>query len=157
MIKIKSLVLSLSFAVLFVSCNKGLSPEEQLEEDLRIIKEYIAANNLEAQETESGLHYVIEKAGTGNYPDATDNVRVRYKGYRTDQTVFDQSDEEGNAFNLQGVIEGWTEGIPLFKEGGEGVLLIPSALAYGENGSGSGSIEPNTVLIFDVELLEIVE
>ena len=157
MINFKSAFLFLSFSVLLVSCNKGLSPEEQLEEDVRIIKEYIALNNLEAEETESGLHYIIEKEGTGNYPSANDNVRVRYKGYLTDQTVFDQSDEEGIAFNLQGVIEGWTEGIPLFKEGGEGVLLIPSALGYGENGSGSGAIEPNTVLIFDVELLEIVE
>jgi FKBP-type peptidyl-prolyl cis-trans isomerase FkpA len=157
MLKFKSVVLFLSLAVLIVSCNKGLSHEEQLEEDIIIIKEYIALNNLEAQETESGLHYIIEQEGTGNYPSANDNVRVRYRGYLTDQTVFDQSDEEGIAFNLQGVIEGWTEGIPLFREGGEGVLLIPSALAYGENGSGSGSIEPNTVLIFDVELLEIVE
>lgn len=139
----------------FFACNKGLSPEEQMEEDITIIKQYIADNNLNAQETSSGLHYVINDLGTGNYPVSSDDVRVRYKGYFTDGDVFDESDAAGITFNLQGVIEGWTEGIPKFKEGGDGILLIPSALAYGE--SGSGSIPPNTVLIFDVELLDIVE
>ena len=147
------------FAILVLiflsSCNKGLSPEEQLEEDISIIKQYIQDNGLEAEETSSGLHYVINDLGTGNYPQQTDDVRVRYKGYFTDGGVFDESDAAGITFNLQGVIAGWTEGIPKFKEGGEGILLIPSGLAYGE--SGSGSIPPNTVLIFDVNLLDIVE
>lgn len=144
-------------SILLFSCNKGLSPEEQLSEDIAIIEQYITDNNLQAEETPSGLHYVINDLGTGNYPVASDDVRVRYKGYFTDGEVFDESDAAGITFNLQGVIQGWTEGIPKFKEGGEGILLIPSALAYGENGSGSGSIPPNTVLVFDVELLDIVE
>lgn len=144
-------------STILFACNKGLSPEEQLEEDITIIKQYIADNNLDAEETTSGLHYVINDLGTGNHPVSSDDVRVRYKGYFTDGDVFDESDAAGITFNLQGVIEGWTEGIPKFKEGGDGILLIPSALAYGESGSGSGSIPPNTVLIFDVELLDIVE
>ncbi len=152
--KILSLLL---LSIILLACNKGLSPEEQLQEDLTIIKQYITDNNLQAEETSSGLHYVINDLGTGNFPDASDNVRVRYKGYFTDGVVFDESDAAGITFNLQGVIQGWTEGIPKFKEGGEGMLIIPSALAYGENGSGSGSIPPNTVLVFDVALLDIVE
>lgn len=143
-----------SFTLLF-SCNKGLSPEEQMEEDIAIIEKYLQDNNLTAEETSSGLHYIVEQQGTGNHPTATDDVHVRYRGYFTDGDVFDESDASGITFNLQSVIQGWTEGIPKFKEGGEGVLLIPSALAYGEKGS--GSIPPNTVLIFDVELLDIVE
>lgn len=143
-----------SFTLLF-SCNKGLSPEEQMEEDIAIIEKYLQDNNLTAEETSSGLHYIVEQQGTGNHPTATDDVHVRYRGYFTDGDVFDESDASGITFNLQSVIQGWTEGIPKFKEGGEGMLLIPSALAYGEKGS--GSIPPNTVLIFDVELLDIVE
>jgi FKBP-type peptidyl-prolyl cis-trans isomerase FkpA len=142
-------------ALAFSSCNKGLSPEEQLEEDLSIIQAYISDNNLDAESTASGLHYVINDVGTGNHPASNDDVTVRYKGYFMDGDVFDQSDASGITFNLQGVIQGWTEGVPKFKEGGDGLLLVPSSLAYGEKGS--GSIPPNTVLIFEVELLDIVE
>jgi FKBP-type peptidyl-prolyl cis-trans isomerase FkpA len=149
------LFISIGFIFLGTSCKKSLSPEEQLEKDIKEIKEYIADNNLSAQQTTSGLHYVINDLGTGNYPFANDNVTVRYKGYTTDGSVFDQSEEEGITFNLQQVIQGWTEGIPKLKEGGKGILLIPSKLGYGEKGS--GSIDPNTVLIFDVDLLTIVE
>lgn len=135
--------------------DKSLSPSEQLEKDTNEIKEYISTNNLTAKQTGSGLFYVINKEGTGNFPEANADVTVRYKGYTTDGSVFDQSEEEGFTFNLQEVIKGWTEGIQKFKEGGKGILLVPSKLAYGKQGS--GSIKPNTVLIFDVELLTIVE
>lgn len=135
------------------ACNKKLSPEEQMEKDQEIISNYISDNNLNAQSTSSGLHYVIVEEGTGNHPTPTDNVTVRYKGYFTDGAVFDQSDNSGVTFNLQQVIAGWTEGIPKLKEGGEGILLIPSALAYGPEGN--STIPPNTVLIFDVSLLNI--
>lgn len=135
------------------SCEKNLSPEEQYEKDINEIEAYISENNLDAMTTSSGLHYVITDIGTGNNPVSNDNVVVRYKGYTTDGSVFDQSDEEGIQFNLQQVISGWTEGIQLLKEGGKGVLLIPSRLGYGE--SGSGPIDGNTVLVFDVDLLDI--
>ncbi|RFC55168.1 FKBP-type peptidyl-prolyl cis-trans isomerase [Brumimicrobium aurantiacum] len=153
----KKIVLLASVVLLgiFSACEKDLSPEEQFEQDLSEIKEYVKNNNLDAKETSSGLHYVITDEGTGNYPDAMDDVVVRYKGYTLDGSVFDESEEEGISFNLQNVMAGWTEGIQLFKEGGEGILLIPSKLAYGE--TGSGPIDPNTVLIFDVALLDIVE
>ena len=137
------------------SCEKSLSSEEQYDEDIKEIEEYIADNKLDAVKSSTGLYYVINELGTGNHPEANDDVRVRYKGYTTDGKVFDQSDEEGLKFNLQGVIKGWTEGIQYFKEGGKGVLLIPSKLGYGE--SGAGSVKPNTVLVFDVDLLTIVE
>jgi len=138
---------------LISSCSKKLSPEEQMEKDQEIITNYINDNNLDAQKTASGLHYVILDLGTGNYPSSNNDVTVRYKGYFTDGSVFDQSDNAGITFNLQQVIQGWTEGIPKLKEGGEGILLIPSALAYGPDGN--SSIPPNSVLIFDVTLLDI--
>ncbi len=135
-------------------CNKGPSPEEQLTEDISIIQEYVDKKGWSATKTASGLHYVVDVQGAGNQPAPDDDVKVRYTGYFTNDEQFDQSDESGVTFNLQQVIQGWTEGIPKFKEGGKGKLLIPSALAYGEEGN--SSVPPNTVLIFDVELLEIV-
>lgn len=150
----RKIVLFTCLTILFMSsCNKKLSPEEQMNKDQEIITNYINDNNLDAQKTSSGLHYVIQDLGTGNHPNSTDNVTVRYKGYFTDGGVFDESDSDGITFNLQQVIAGWTEGIPKLKEGGDGILLIPSALAYGPDGS--SSIPPNTVLIFDVSLLDI--
>lgn len=150
----RKIVLFTCLTILFMSsCNKKLSPEEQMNKDQEIITNYINDNNLDAQKTSSGLHYVIQNLGTGNHPNSTDNVTVRYKGYFTDGGVFDESDSDGITFNLQQVIAGWTEGIPKLKEGGDGILLIPSALAYGPDGS--SSIPPNTVLIFDVSLLDI--
>ena len=83
-----------------------------------------------ASSTSSGLYYVIEVEGTGTQPTAASTVNVDYRGYLTDGTVFDQT-ATGTTFNLGDVIKGWQEGIPLFKEGGKGKLLIPSALAYG--------------------------
>lgn len=152
----QGLFLFVGSLLLLIGCNhKSLSPEEQLEKDTNEIKEYISTHDLSAERTPSGLFYVINKKGTGNSPAANDNVTVRYKGYTTDGNVFDKSDEEGLTFNLKKVIQGWTEGIQKFNEGGKGILLVPSKLAYGEQGS--GSIKPNTVLIFDVELLTIVE
>src|SRR5690554_1741378 len=100
---------ALAILALFVSCDKNgekLSPKEQLEKDIKEIKEYISDKGLDAKETNSGLHYVINKEGTRNYPYANDNVTVRYKGYTIDGKVFDQSDEEGITFNLQQVIKG---------------------------------------------------
>ena len=141
--------------IVLSSCNKSLSEEEQFDEDVSLIKEYIADNELDAMSTESGLYYTIDKLGTGNFPNANNEVTVRYKGYFLDGGVFDQSDEFGISFNLQNVIQGWTEGIPLYKEGGEGILLVPSKLGYGKQGK--GSVPPNTVMIFEVKLLEIVD
>lgn len=138
---------------LFSSCINGfeqetLEPLNQTEED--IIK-YIADNNLNAQRSNSGLYYVINDEGTGDRPTSTSNVSVAYKGYFLDGTVFDQS-TNGISFNLNQVIKGWTEGIQLFKEGGEGILLVPSNLGYGNGGQG---IPGGAVLVFDVKLISI--
>ena len=142
------LILSLSVFLLF-SCNKddvdALNQEE--------IEKFIGDNNLSAKATGSGLYYVIDEEGTGARPKSNSDVKVKYKGYFTNGKVFDQN-SAGIEFNLQGVISGWTEGIPLFKEGGKGMLLIPSKLGYGDRSV--GSIPPNSVLIFDIELIEVI-
>ncbi len=116
------------------------------------ITAFIEENELEAQKTDTGLYYVIEEEGTGEQPTASSNVTVDYKGYLINSSIpFDQS--EAFTTNLNEVIPGWTEGIPHFKEGGKGKLLIPSRLGYGP--SGAGPIPGGAVLIFDIELISI--
>lgn len=124
----------------------------EAQNEIDILK-YIDDNSLEATKTDSGLYYVINEEGTGARPTANSNVTVDYKGYFLDGTVFDESNSDGLSIGLNQVIAGWTEGIQLFKEGGEGVLLIPSNLGYGI--SGSGAVPGGAVLIFDVKLIRV--
>ena len=138
--------------IIFTSCNNGDSVDYVTQND-EDIQAYISANNLNAQKSSSGLYYVIDNAGTGAQPTPTDNVRVAYKGYYLNGSVFDQSNSEGITFNLQQVIAGWTEGITYFKEGGSGILLIPAHLGYG-NKNYSG-IPGGSVLIFDIDLISV--
>ena len=123
----------------------------QLDED--IILQYISDNNLNAEPTGSGLYYVINSTGNGEFPNINSLVTVAYKGTLTDGTTFDQSSSNGVTFPLSNVIQGWQEGIPLFSEGGSGILLIPSALGYGSQSV--GNIPENSVLIFEVTLLNV--
>jgi FKBP-type peptidyl-prolyl cis-trans isomerase FkpA len=135
------------------SCKKK-SDVNQAEVDQGIITQYIADNNLTtAKATGSGLYYVVTTQGQGLQPNATSNVTVKYKGMLTNGSVFDETSNIGLAFNLGGVIKGWQEGIPLFNKGGKGKLLIPSALGYGNQAQ--PKIPANSVLIFDVELLDV--
>ena len=143
-------ILSLTLVILILSCSKN-KDYTQIDED--IIQEYIADNNLDAVATGSGLYYVIETTGNGVFPDLSSVVTVAYTGKLTDGIIFDQSSSAGISFPLTNVIQGWQEGIPLFSEGGRGKLLIPSALGYGNNAI--GSIPANSVLIFDIELLDV--
>jgi FKBP-type peptidyl-prolyl cis-trans isomerase FkpA len=140
-----------SALLLFSSCGKKRA-REQAEKDDAIIQQYISEKGLVATKTTSGLYVVIDVPGTGLQPTTTSTVKVAYKGYLTNGNQFDQS-VNGATFGLQGVIRGWTEGIPYFKEGGSGKLLIPSALGYGSQAQ--ASIPTNSVLIFDVELITV--
>ncbi|CAM3661120.1 MAG: FKBP-type peptidyl-prolyl cis-trans isomerase [Psychrobacter glaciei] len=107
------------------------------------------------KETASGLQYKVIAPGTGKSPKATDVVEVNYEGKLIDGTVFDSSYERGEPieFPLNQVIAGWTEGLQLMKEGGKYEFYIPSDIAYGE--AGNSGIEPNSTLIFTVELLKV--
>ena len=105
--------------------------------------------------TASGLQYRVITEGAGDAPKATDTVKVHYEGRLISGDVFDSSIARGEpvSFPLNGVIPGWSEGVQLMKVGSKFEFTIPSALAYGP--SGTGPIPPNSVLVFDVELLEI--
>jgi FKBP-type peptidyl-prolyl cis-trans isomerase FkpA len=108
--------------------------------------------------TGSGLQYEVISEGMGRRPAATDTVRVHYEGTLTDGTVFDSSYSHGEPieFPLNGVIPGWTEGLQLMNVGSKYRLIIPSDLGYGSQGAGQ-QIPPYSTLIFQVELLDIVQ
>lgn len=105
--------------------------------------------------TASGLQYEVITAGTGPKPAASSVVKVHYEGKLIDGTVFDSSRQRGEPieFPLDRVIPGWTEGLQLMSKGARYKLTIPAKLGYGAEGA--GPIPPNSVLVFDVELLDI--
>ena len=138
----------------FAACKKE-DKTDYAKVDKEIIEKYISDHNLNAQSTSSGLYYVIEDEGNGARPTSSSSVNVIYKGYLTNGNVFDESGPFGSSFKLSQVIKGWQQGIPLFKEGGKGILLIPSDLAYGSNAPGGG-IPAHAVLIFDIELTAVL-
>ena len=138
--------------LLFISCSDKTDTSFEPETEQDIIQ-YIEDNNLNATRSNSGLYYVINNEGSGTRPTSASNVTVDYKGYFLDGVVFDESNSNGISFRLNEVIQGWTEGITYFKEGGNGILLVPYNLGYGE--SGRGSIPGGSVLIFDIRLLSV--
>ena len=136
--------------------SKALAEKNKKEGDV-----FLAENGKKdgVKTTASGLQYKVVTEGTGKAPHATDKVTVNYRGTLLDGTEFDSSYKRGEpaTFGLNQVIKGWTEGIPLMKEGSKWTFFIPSELAYGDRGTPGGPIGPNAVLIFDVELLSIGE
>ena len=141
-----------TLVLVFNSCSDKTDTSFEPETEQDIIQ-YIEDNNLNATRSNSGLYYVINNEGSGARPTSTSNVTVDYKGYFLDGVVFDESNSNGISFRLNEVIQGWTEGITYFKEGGNGILLVPYNLGYGE--SGRGSIPGGSVLIFDIRLLSV--
>ncbi|MGJ8581021.1 MAG: FKBP-type peptidyl-prolyl cis-trans isomerase [Psychromonas sp.] len=106
--------------------------------------------------TDSGLQYLVLEKGEGTeHPTATSKVKVHYHGTLIDGTVFDSSVDRGEpiSFGLNQVIPGWTEGVQLMVEGDKFRFFIPSRLAYGNRSA--GKIPAGSLLIFDVELLNI--
>lgn len=104
----------------------------------------------------SGLQYRVLREGKGKSPKPTDTVVVHYRGTLLNDTEFDSSYKrnEPAGIRLDSVIRGWKEALPLMKEGAKWQLVIPSDLAYGENGN--RSIEPNSTLIFEIELISVL-
>lgn len=127
--------------------------KENREKGQKFLAENKAKPNVKT--TQSGLQYEVLTEGKGKNPKATDTVRVHYKGTLIDGTEFDSSYKRGQPaeFPLNGVIPGWTEGLQLMKVGGKNRLVIPSDMAYGPQGR--PGIPPNSVLVFEVELIEI--
>ncbi|MDL2221113.1 FKBP-type peptidyl-prolyl cis-trans isomerase [Parabacteroides sp. OttesenSCG-928-N08] len=133
--------------------------QEKLEVNKKAGEEFLVINKGKAGVVTlpSGLQYQILTKGTGDKPTADDKVKCHYHGTLINGTVFDSSVQRGQpaVFGVSQVIQGWVEALQLMEEGSKWRLFIPSNLAYGERGAGE-MIEPNSTLIFDVELLEIV-
>ena len=137
-------------AILVIGIICGCSNEDNLPIQEQI-DQYLSANNLTAERTASGLHYIIEDPGQGTaHPGPSSTVRVNYIGKLLNGDQFDAN--QNISFSLNQVIAGWREGIPIFKKGGKGTLIIPPSLGYGA--TGAGSIPPNAVIVFDIELLD---
>lgn len=157
---------------------KGNTPQMSIDEAKQVINDYFAQLqeekadlNKEAGEeflrvnkekagvktTESGLQYEILQEGNGKKPQATDKVKVHYEGRLIDGRVFDSSIQRGQPaeFGLNQVISGWTEGLQLMPVGSKYRFFLPSDIAYGARGAGE-MIEPNSTLIFEVELIDII-
>ncbi|MDD6080669.1 MAG: FKBP-type peptidyl-prolyl cis-trans isomerase [Parabacteroides sp.] len=134
--------------------------QERLEINKQAGAEFLEINRHKAGVVElpSGLQYEILKQGTGAKPSANDKVKCHYHGTLINGTVFDSSVQRGEpaTFGVSQVIPGWVEALQLMPVGSKWRLFIPSNLAYGEHGAGD-VIEPNSTLIFDVELLDIVK
>jgi FKBP-type peptidyl-prolyl cis-trans isomerase FklB len=128
---------------------------DNLEEGVKFLAENLKQEGV--VELPSGLQYKVLNAGDGEKPKATDKVRCHYHGTLIDGSVFDSSVERGQPadFPVNGVIQGWVEALQLMPAGSKWRLFVPTELAYGQQGAG-GPIGPNTALIFDVELLEII-
>ena len=143
---------------------------QQLRAELQKQQAELAAKNLEAGKkflaenakkdgvvtTESGLQYKVIKSGDGPSPKADDTVTTHYRGTLIDGREFDSSYSRGQpaSFPVNGVIKGWTEALQLMKVGDKWQLYIPSELAYGSS-QRSELIQPNSTLVFEIELLEI--
>ena len=154
-------------------------PEEEMEAAFGVVRDKLQAQQAEAAKglsaegdafladnakrddvtvTASGMQYQVLAAGDGAMPSAASTVRTHYHGTLIDGTVFDSSYERGEPaeFPVNGVIAGWTEALQMMPVGSKWRLFLPYDLAYGERGAG-GSIGPYSTLVFDVELLDILD
>lgn len=131
--------------------------EKQMAIDLPLIKKWGTDQGLILQRTESGLHYLMEKEGSGGHATPGSEVSVHYTGKLLNGEVFDSSHSRNEPISFKlgvgQVIQGWDEGLSLFQEGGKGTLLIPSILGYGPRDM--GSIPANSILLFEIELIKV--
>ena len=119
------------------------------------ISAFAAANGLEGvQFNNAGVSYLIVDPGTGQHPTVNDAVTIHYKGYLVDGKVFDQTTGEPRTFNLNQLIKAWQVAIPQIGRGGHIKIFAPPAAAYGQNPPPGSGITPESVLVFDVALVD---
>ncbi|MBW6502350.1 MAG: FKBP-type peptidyl-prolyl cis-trans isomerase [Bacteroidales bacterium] len=156
-----------TYIMMFISKRDMERSEKQAEMNKEIYRDYINENqtflakNRERSDvtvTESGLQYEVIKMGSGPKPTLESTVKVHYVGILIDGSEFDSSVGRGSPaqFPLNGVISGWTEALQLMPVGSKFKLYLPESIAYGPGGAGD-VIKPYSTLIFEVELLEIVQ
>jgi peptidylprolyl isomerase len=154
----KYIILAVVVALAVFYFTRSSSNKKLALENITVGKDFLIENkaNADIVETASGLQYQVLQKGAGStHPDARSTVKVHYHGTLIDGTVFDSSVDRGQAisFPLNQVISGWTEGVQLMVVGDKFKFFIPPKLGYGN--SATGNITPGSLLIFEVELLEI--
>ncbi|MBN2188941.1 MAG: FKBP-type peptidyl-prolyl cis-trans isomerase [Chitinispirillaceae bacterium] len=151
----------MEFSTMMQQSPQGQAMQKEMQEvggkNLKAAEEFLAANKKKpgVATTASGLQYLVLKKGSGPKPAATDKVKVHYVGTLLDGKEFDSSIGRGEpaVFQLSGIIPGWIEALQLMNTGSKYKLFIPPSLGYGANPNGPGG--PNSLLIFEVELLGI--
>lgn len=147
-----------------VGCLKkeaGCPPPKEIVAPLseqQVIEDYLAAHNINASQHSSGLYYEISTQGTGESPNNCSSIVIHYTGQLANGTKFDQGNNV--AFTLGSLIEGWKKGLPLIQRGGKIRLYIPPTLGYGasdiKDGNGVVVIPANSMLIFDISLIDFI-
>jgi len=167
----KKIFWALLFSVVLFGCLKDKNPDQVCsyndsqtiapDSQQQKVKAYLDLNGINAQKHSSGFYYVIHSPGSGAFvTNLCSNITVNYKGKFTSGVIFDSTVTNNPAsFALGGVIVGWQKGIPLVNKGGSITLFIPPSLAYGQNdikdNQGNVIIPGNSIMIFDVEVLDI--
>jgi len=141
-----TLILALGL-VAFSGCKKNESTPETLEAYIKRL------GITDAVKDDRGFYYKIITEGTGVNPTVSNNVTLFYKGTLTNGNIFDQTGANPVTFRLGQLILGWQYGLPLIKPGGSIILYLPPELGYGSRAA--GSIPPNSVLIFEVQLISV--
>lgn len=154
----KYIIVGVIIALAIFIFMRSSSNKKEAAENLAIAESFLIENkaNVDIVQTASGLQYqVLKKGEGGEHPSASSTVKVHYHGTLLDGTVFDSSVDRGEpiSFPLNQVIKGWTEGVQLMVVGDKFKFFIPSELAYGNRAT--GKISSGSLLIFEVELLEI--
>ncbi len=153
------IIFFLGMSLAFSACIKSdeeefVDPYEQLARDEVTIKKYISDNSIPAIRDTSGVYYQIISSGTGSFQyTANTQVTANYNGKLLNGTIFDQTTGTPRTFTLGGVIAGWQIGIPKIQKGGKIRLLIPSGYGFGT--VAQNNIPPNSILDFDIELVDV--
>ncbi len=145
--------------ILSVGCSKDKSCES-LPPDINVpvnevaaVEQYLSSNNITgATKSDDGFYYKILEAGSGAAPNLCSSVSIFYTGSLTNGTIFDGTSTVPANFTLNQLISGWQLGVPLVKKGGRLMLYLPPSLGYGSRSA--GPIPPNSVLIFDIKLVD---
>ncbi len=142
----------LFFGFLFVSCEDKYDLDKIAEEDEKKIQKFIEENDLDAERHPSGLYYVIEEEGSGDNPTSDSFVEITYKSTRLNGDLISQN--QNFTLNLSNEMEGLRIGIPLFKRGGEGILIIPTALTFADHYY--NPYQTSNVVVYYIELIDFL-
>jgi FKBP-type peptidyl-prolyl cis-trans isomerase FkpA len=136
------------------TCTATIPPVTVPDTEVQAIESYLVSKSItNTTKHPKGFYYIIETAGTGNQPTLCSNVAIYYKGYLTNDTVFDQTGNTPAVFQLANLIQGWQYGLPLIKAGGKIKLFLPPSLAYGNRAL--PGIPANSILIFEITLVGV--